>query len=182
MSYWIKHITNKLIFFNKLSDRYETAKFLSLVFLILISGIFIHLTTNMTGLFCGIGILFIVSCWAIFRMLVNDDKIKIDFSIYDIPNEGEIIQFIKKQTFNSFSYPIIQRTTSGGVYMKMKVYINESDEYRVRRVIQRPDDITLEIVNVNDESDDCLISFLETRKNWKTKRDIRNIKISQILK
>ena len=59
MSYWIKHITNKLIFFNKLSDRYETAKFLSLVFLILISGIFIHLTTNMTGLFCGIGILFI---------------------------------------------------------------------------------------------------------------------------
>jgi len=182
MNYLTKHLKNKLIYFNKLSDRYETVKFLSLVFLVLLSGIFTHFTTTITGLFCGIGILFIVSCWAIFRMLVNDDKIKIDFSIYDIPNEGEIIQFIKKQTFNSFSYPIIQRTTSGGVYMKMKVYINESDEYRVRRVIQRPDDITLEIVNVNDESDDCLISFLETRKNWKTKRDIRNIKISQILK
>ena len=170
MNYLTKHLTNKLIFFNKLLDRYETAKFLSLVFLVLLSGIFIQLTTNITGLFCGIGILFIVSCWAIFRMLVNDDKIKTDLSIYDIPNEGEIVQFIKKQTFNSFSYPIIQRTTSA-VYMKMKVHINENDEYRVRRVIQRPDDITLEIVNVNDESDDCLISFLETRKNWKTKRD-----------
>jgi hypothetical protein len=64
----------------------------------------------------------------------------------------------------------------------MIVYINESDEYRVRRVIQRRDDITLEIVSVNDESDDCVISFLETRKSWKTKRDIRNIKINQILK
>jgi hypothetical protein len=182
MSYWIKHITNKLIFFNKLSDRYETAKFLSLVFLILISGIFIHLTTNMTGLFCGIGILFIVSCWAIFRMLVYRKEIKTDFSIYDIPQEGDIITFIKDKTFNSFSQPITKTSiSSSAVYIKIKVFIQKGDKYKVTNVIRTIDDVSLKIVSLSDESDDCAISFIETRNYWKTKSDLRNNKIEQIL-
>ena len=181
MNYWTKHITNKLIFFNKLSDKYETSKLVSLILLVLLAGIF-FVFPNIIGLFCGIGILFIVSCWAIFRMLVNQGEIKTDFSIYDIPQEGDIITFTKDKTFSSFSRPITKTSiTSSAVYIKIKVFIQKGDKYKIRRVIRGIDDMSLEIVSLKDESDDCAISFMETRSNWKTKSDLRNNKIEQIL-
>lgn len=181
MNYWTKHITNKLILFNKISDKYETSKLVGLMLLILLAGIFFVLP-NIIGLFCGIGILFIVSCWAIFRMLVNQGEIKTDFSIYEIPKEGEIITFIKSKTFDSFTRPVLKTSiTSSAVYIKMKVVIEKGDEYKVRKVIWGLDDMALEIVSVKDNSDDCVISFLETNRFWKSKRDIRNDKIEQIL-
>jgi hypothetical protein len=41
--------------------------------------------------------------------------------------------------------------------------------------------VVLEIVSLEDESNDCAISFMETRSYWKTKSDLRNYKIQQIL-
>lgn len=170
MNYLTKHLTNKLIFFNRLSDKYETSKLVSLMLLIVLSGIFIHIP-NILGLLSGISILFIVSCWAIFRMLVNGGEIKTDYSIYDIPQEGDIITFTKNKTFNSFSRPIT----------KIKVFIQKGDKYKVRRVIRGIDDVVLEIISLEDESNDCAISFIETKNYWKTKSDLRNNKIEQIL-
>jgi hypothetical protein len=48
MNYWIKHIKNKLILYDKLSDKYETSKLVSLILLVLLAGIFIH-SPNITG-------------------------------------------------------------------------------------------------------------------------------------
>jgi len=181
MNYLTKHLTNKLIFFNRMSDKYETSKLVSLMLLILLSGIFIHIP-NILGLLSGISILFIVSCWAIFRMLVNGGEIKTDYSIYDIPQEGDIITFTKNKTFNSFSRPITKTSiTSSAVYIKIKVFIQKGDKYKVRRVIRGIDDVVLEIISLEDESNDCAISFIETRSYWKTKSDLRNNKIEQIL-
>ena len=181
MNYWIKHIKNKLILYDKLSDRYETSKLVSLILLVLLAGIFIH-SPNITGLLSGIGVILIVSCWAIFRMLVNGGEIKTDYSIYDIPQEGDIITFTKNKTFNSFSRPITKTSiTSSAVYIKIKVFIQKGDKYKVRRVIRGIDDVALEIVSITDESDDCAISFIETKNYWKTKSDLRNNKIEQIL-
>lgn len=181
MRYWIKHITNKLIFFNKLSDKYEISKFVSLILMILLAGIFLAFP-NKIGLFCGIGILLIVSCWAIFRMLVNIGEIKSDFSIYEIPSEGDIITFNKDKTFNSLSQPIIKSSiSSSAIYIKIKVSIQKGDKYKVTNVIRKIDDVSLKIVRLSDELDDCVISFLETRGCWKTTADLRNNKIEQIL-
>jgi hypothetical protein len=125
MNYWIKHIKNKLILYDKLSDKYETSKLVSLILLVLLAGIFIH-SPNITGLSSGIGLILIVSCWAIFRVLVNGDRIKSDFSIYEIPSEGDIITFTKDKTFSSFSRPITKTSiTSSAVYIKLKVFIHK---------------------------------------------------------
>jgi hypothetical protein len=102
--------------------------------------------------------------------------------IYDIPQEGDIITFTKNKTFNSFSRPITKTSiTSSAVYIKIKVFIQKGDKYKVRRVIRGIDDVALEIVSITDESDDCAISFIETKNYWKTKSDLRNNKIEQIL-
>jgi hypothetical protein len=181
MNYWTKHITNKLILLNKKLDNYETFKLISLMIIMLVVVIFIS-QSNLYGLILGIGILLMIIYY--FRMLIIQDEIGIDFSIYDIPEEGEIITFIKKKTFDSFTRPIFKTSiTSYGIYsyIKMKVVIEKGDEYKVQKVIWGSDVISLQIVSVKDDSDDCVISFLETNRFWKSKRNIRNDKINKLL-
>jgi hypothetical protein len=155
--------------------------------LFLLAIIFIiqpNLIPILDGLFTGISLITMLSIWMIFRTFVNQGEIiKSDYSIYDVPKVGDSIIFVKNKTFDSFSRPITRTSiTSSAVYIKLKVEIKKGEEYRVTKTLWRIDDFVIEIVSVNDPTDDCAISFLETREYWKTKRDLREQKLNQILK
>jgi hypothetical protein len=175
MRYWTKHIINKLIYYDRLSDKYETSKFISLMLLFLLAMI----SVIFDGLFIGISLFVMLSIWMIFRTFVNQGEIiKSDYSIYDVPKVGDSIIFVKNKTFDSFSRPITRTSiTSSAVYIKLKVEIKKGEEYRVTKTLWGIDDFVIEIVSVNDPTDD-----LETREYWKTKRDLREQKLNQILK
>ena len=102
-------------------------------------------------------------------------KIKLDLSIYDIPEKGEKIIITKDFYWNGafLKYPEHGQGAKPW-YFKIKKY----EEWEVYEVKKEYENYTLSLIH--DQKRDININFLESRKYWTTLAEIRNNKLKKL--
>jgi len=159
-------LKNSIFRLNRWLDRNELFKFLFLISIV--AGGMINIQTG--NLFVGVFMILILCVLGLYRILISDRIVDFDRSRYQVPQVGEIV-VVKKD----FYYD--------GVFRK---YINHSDPSQKPNWWKISKGTELVILDVKETSADWKIRFLDqskgdmdlyyldTKKYWDTKANIRS--------
>jgi len=162
----VSMLKNSIFRLNRWLDRNEVFKFLFMVSIVAFSMINIQ-TGN---LFFGVSMILILCVLGLYRILIYDGMVDFDRSGYQVPQVGEIV-VVKKD----FYYD--------GIFKK---YINHSDPSQKPNWWKISKGTELVIIDVKETSADWKIRFLDqskgdielyyldTKKYWDTKANIRS--------
>lgn len=159
-------LKNSIFRLNRWLDRNEIFKFLFLISIV--AGGMINIQTG--NLFVGVSMILVLCVLGLYRILISDRIVDFDRSGYQVPQVGEIV-VVKKD----FYYD--------GVFRK---YINHSDPSQKPNWWKVSKGTELVILDVKETSADWKIRFLDqskgdmdlyyldTKKYWDTKANIRS--------
>ena len=159
-------LKNSIFRLNRWLDRNELFKFLFLISIV--AGGMLNIQTG--NLFVGVFMILILCVLGLYRILISDRIVDFDRSRYQVPQVGEIV-VVKKD----FYYD--------GVFRK---YINHSDPSQKPNWWKVSKGTELVILDVKETSADWKIRFLDqskgdmdlyyldTKKYWDTKANIRS--------
>ena len=169
---------NSFYRFNRWLDNNEITKFFLLLFCVALFTIPLQFG-NFIGLCVSLSTITIVCLFVLFRMNIMSDKVKFDRSKYFVPEVGEIV-VVKKDFYYDGSF---------------RKFINQSDPGQKPNWWKVTEGTELVIINV-DETDgdwkiifvdnskssalqftlrgDMYLYYLDTKKYWDTKANIRS--------
>jgi len=137
------------------------------MFSIVASGM---ITIQFDNLFIGVSMILSLTALGLYRILINDGMVKFDRNNYQVPQVGEIVVVKKDFYYN-------------GIFRK---YINHSDPSQKPNWWKISKGTELVIIDVKETSADWKIRFLDqskgdielyyldTKKYWDTKANIRS--------
>ena len=169
-----QHIINILCRINVRMDKDEMYKLPTLVVLMIASGILIGIT-NIFGMICGILILSLLSLIAMFRSQMLTGRFKIDLSIYHNIKVGDSIVFTSKCSAAGTSVRGVTRPIK-------KIQIEKNEEYQITYIEPYSSDWFIELVSIDNKNKVATIPLFPSRNLWKTKSEMRDIKLKTLLK
>jgi hypothetical protein len=129
--------------------------------------------------FYGIGLLSIVCIYVVFiKVKINTKQWTLDKSLYDVPLEEDILITSRKFYWDGSqdSYHIKKFTNKSHV-----VFIEKGTELKIIHLKERVDDWSLMLKKGNGEII-ISVNYLESKKYFKTKAQVREDKLKKLLK
>lgn len=203
-------IKNHIYYFNSYLDDYPQHKLIFMLFIISFASI----SLNFINLWLGIASYIFLGLLTLSRHQIICGKLKMDFSVYDIPNIGDIIVFNKGTKLENVKpsslwrkeienllitqmSSILSRTSST---TQIPTTIWSFNKLRLIKLLdneltpfQKETQLSFKVVKVEKYNKDISIniedhlgyiiniSFLKSKKYWKTQSQLRDYQIKKIL-
>lgn len=167
-------LKNKIYLFDKWLSSGENMLYLLSLLIISVTMINFEVT-----LFYGIGLLSLICFYMVFiKMKINSKEWQLDKSAYDVPIVEEILVVDKNFYWDGSLQSYHVRSVSSKPNV---VFIEKNTELKVISVVEIEDDWRIMLKKGNGE---IIISvhYLESKKYFKTKSQIREDKLNKLLK
>jgi hypothetical protein len=165
-------LKNKLYLFDKWLSKDRNT--LLVLLLVVSSTLMINYEPT---LFYGIGLLSIICSWVVFvKAKILGQDWKLDKSVYDVPQEGEVIVTTKDFYWDGSlkSYHVQSHTSKPNT-----IFIKKGTEFKIIIISEGSEDWTLSLHSLDGIN--IVLSYLESRKYYKTKSQIREEKLKKLL-
>ena len=170
----ISHITNYLCRINYRMDNDEMFKVTTLVLFMVLSGVLVVFGGTL-GIISGLTITFFISSMAIFRAFMQTGKVRVDYSVYNLPNVDDYIVITKDIEAKTIDRGLISAWT-----VRLVLTMEKGTEWRVDKLLQWEGDVKIALTG-KDPNDRVEITYQRTKKSWKTKSEIRDRKLKELL-
>lgn len=165
-----RKIINSYYKFNRKLDDDKIFKLPALTVLMLASNLLIFFGGKI-GIVIGLSLIFLLSISALFRSQMQTGFVKFDYSIYKVPEKGDVIVVTK-----DFVIDKIKRNFRLGDSLRMN--LKAGDECEVYNILKENEEI---IIVVGNKDEQGFIYYFKTHGKWKTKSEIRDKKLKQLL-
>lgn len=165
-------LKNKLYLFDKWLSEDRT------LLILLLIGSSTVMTQFESTMFLGIFLLLIICSWVVFvKAKILGGQWKLDKSVYDVPQEGEVIVTTKDFYWDgSLKTYLVQSHTS----KPNTIFIKKGTEFKIIIILEGSEDWTLCLHS--QDGINIVLTYFESRKYYKTKSQIREDKLKKLLK
>jgi len=165
-------LKNKLYLFDKWLSEDRT------LLILLLLGSSTVMTQFESTMFLGIFLLLIICSWVVFvKAKILGGQWKLDKSVYDVPQEGEVIVTTKDFYWDGSlkTYHVQSHTSKPNT-----VFIEKGTELKIIHLKEIDDDWSLMLKKGNGEII-ITVNYLESKDYYKTKSQIREEKLKKLL-
>lgn len=160
---------NKFYRFNRWLDRNEITKFFLLLFSVALFTIPLQFG-NYTGVWVSLSTITIVCSFVLFRMSIMNNKVNFDRSAYVVPQVGETVLVKKDFYYDGLFKQYINHSFQGRKPNYWK--ISKGTELTILDVVETTGDWKIRFYD--QSKGDMYLYYLDTKKYWDTKSNIRN--------
>lgn len=165
-------LKNKLYLFDKWLSEDRT------LLILLLIGSSTVMTQFESTMFLGIFLLLIICSWVVFvKAKILGGQWKLDKSVYDVPQEGEVIVTTKDFYWDGSlkTYHVQSHTSKPNT-----IFIKKGTEFKIIIILEGSEDWTLSLHS--QDGINIVLTYFESRKYYKTKSQIREDKLKKLLK